>query len=202
MADHGIWMPIYWGDYLGKTSGLSCEEHGAYLLLICAYWQRGKPLPDDDRYLSTATRLTLKKWRIIRPKILYYFGQKDGELIHDRIEKELLRSCERISSGKAGAHARWHASHMPSTPTTTPTKEESKKVILGNFGGKKRGVEMTPENRLCLFHNWLAPLLGEDGWKIIAEAMNPQSEYYAVAVETCKITAKKHGKGWPHQWPK
>lgn len=125
MADRGIWMPLYWGDYLGKTSGLSCEEHGAYLLLIAAYWMRGKALPDDDRFLSTVTKLTGKKWKIIRPKIIEYFIKKDGELWHDRVEKELLKSCQRISSAQAKAHARWHPQDMQ--VTITSTEEERKK---------------------------------------------------------------------------
>ena len=63
-------------------------------------------------------------------------------------------------------------------------------------------LEMTPENRLSLFHNWLAPLLGQDGWTFIREAMDPTSLNYSEAVTHCRKVARQHGKGWPHQWPK
>ncbi len=200
MAKHGHWMPIYWGDYLADTTHLSTFQHGAYLLLIAAYWCNGGPIPADEETLARICRTTKDKLARYGFPILAMFTAKDGLLYHQRIDFELSKSCQRISSAQAKANARWHPGDMQTTITTT--KEESKKVV-DIFGGKKKGgLEMTPENRLSLFHNWLAPLLGADGWKIIAEAMNPQSEFYAVAVETCKVTAKRNGKGWPHQWPK
>lgn len=121
MAEHGIWMPLYWGDYFGKTTALSCLEHGAYLLLIGAYWQRGRALPDDDKFLAQAARLSRKVWLTVRPAVEHYFSLKDGVWYHDRVEKELLSSCKRISSAQAKAHARWHPQDM--LITTTITKE-------------------------------------------------------------------------------
>lgn len=202
MADHGIWMPIYWGDYLGKTSGLTCEEHGAYLLLICAYWQRRKALPDDDRYLSTATRLTRKKWKIIRPKIIEYFVLKDGELKHERVEFELLKSCQRISSAQARAYARWHPQDMQVTTTTTK-KEDSFSFMVGSKAGVKNGHTIQdPRERLNRFQKTLAEAMGRDGYSIVGAAQDPQNPLYTRSLALCKAKAEELGKGWPHQWSK
>ncbi len=57
-ARQDSWMPIYWGDHLRDTMHLTAEGHGAYLLLIAAYWTTGKPLPDDDDHLMTVARLS------------------------------------------------------------------------------------------------------------------------------------------------
>ncbi len=200
MAEHGIWMPMYWADYFKDTLDFSTFQHGCYLLLIGAYWERGSALPDDMAGLARICRTTPDKLARYGKSVFGKFTRSDGLLRHERIEFEILRSSDRLAAAKANGRAGGLAKSKLTTITTT--KEESKKVV-DIFGGKKKGgLEMTPENRLSLFHNWLAPLLGADGWKIIAEAMNPESEFYAVAVETCKVTAKRNGKGWPHQWPK
>lgn len=201
MAEHGIWMPIYWGDYLGKTSGLSCEEHGAYLLLIAAYWQRGKSLPDEDRFLSTVTRLSMKKWKMVRPKILHYFRQKDGELSHDRVEKEIVRSCDRICAGKAGANARWGAAALP--PTSTPTKEDLNSFVMGKKNGARNGVTIQdPKERLNRFQKTIAEAIGRDGYDIVGWASDTTHPMFVRSLAICKAKARDLNKGWPHQWPK
>jgi len=126
-------MPIYWSDYFGKTSSFSTEEHGAYLLLIGAYWQRGKALPDDDAFLAQCTKMSRKRWRIVRPKISEHFALVEGSWRHERIEKELLSSCLRITAAHARANARWHPKEMLSTTHTIQRKKEvSKKEIAAN----------------------------------------------------------------------
>lgn len=213
MAKHGAWMPLYWSDYFGKTSHLTTEEHGAYLLLIGAYWQRGKPLPDDDQFLSAATRLSRKRWRIMRQKISEYFSLVDGAWRHERIEKEILNSCNRIAAASANANARWHAEPMLPTPTPTPIQEESKKkedlkLILGGLGKNGNGafsLDHTtikdPTKRIVIFQQKLLPYLGQDGHSVIDRAMHPEHPDYETCLNLCKCAAKRAGKGWPHNWP-
>jgi uncharacterized protein YdaU (DUF1376 family) len=45
------WMPLFIGDYLKDTRMLSQGQHGAYLLLICHYWESRKPIPDNQSQL-------------------------------------------------------------------------------------------------------------------------------------------------------
>lgn len=104
------WMPIYLGDYLGKTARLTTEQHGAYLLLIFDYWRNGPP-PADDAVLAQITRLSRPAWKKIRPIILAFFEERDGKLFHDRVEEELHKAGEnqerRTQKAKKGAAARW-----------------------------------------------------------------------------------------------
>lgn len=118
------WMPIYWGDYFKKTLHLSTFQHGCYLLLIGAYWERGKALPDDPESLARICRTSCDKLARYGNPVLAMFTRKDGLLYHERIENELFKSGNRqaaaIANGRAGGLAKFKLS-------TTTTTEEKKK---------------------------------------------------------------------------
>lgn len=109
--DSQPWMPTYWGDLLRDTSDMSTEEFGAYWLLIGHYWCRHRPLEDDDNRLRRLTRLSARRWAIVRPKLEQYFQVADGVWRHKKVDKELAESEKRRSAyaerGRAGAMARW-----------------------------------------------------------------------------------------------
>lgn len=111
MADTDTWMPLYVDDYLGDTQRLTCEQHGAYLLLILDYWRNGPP-PDDDEVLMQITRLDRTRWKKNRPAIASKFKVEQGAWNHSRIDREKVRAGEisekRKAAGKAGADKRWH----------------------------------------------------------------------------------------------
>lgn len=111
MAKARIWMPFYFGDYLADTGHLSCEQHGAYLLLIARYWMNGGPLPDDAEYLANTCKLTTEKWQTHSRRIAELFRVGNGAWKHKRIEEELLKaknaSEAKKNAGKAAAEARW-----------------------------------------------------------------------------------------------
>ena len=104
------WMPLYWGDYLRDTMHLRTEGHGAYLLLIGAYWTSGEPLPDDDDQLSAITRLDVRAWNRLRPTLARFFTIADGLWRHSRIDAELWRASSiteaRRKAGKIGGKRR------------------------------------------------------------------------------------------------
>lgn len=66
------YMPLWVADYLVDTQQLSAAEHGAYLLLIMAYWQAGGPLPDNDDRLRRAARVDPADWPAIRLTMLEF----------------------------------------------------------------------------------------------------------------------------------
>jgi len=105
-----LWMPIFIGDYLSATTRLTTEMHGAYLLLLMDYWKNG-PLPDDDYVLAQIVRMPIEKWMMIAKTIRAFFAQKAGNLIHNRVEKEIAKTKESKKKakerGSAAAKARW-----------------------------------------------------------------------------------------------
>ena len=101
------YMQFFVADYLADTAHLNTTQHGAYLLLIMNYWQRGKPLPAKDEYLAQICRLNLDQWLEIKPVIEEFFTIKKDQWTHKRIDKDLLavmsKSTKRSEAGKASA---------------------------------------------------------------------------------------------------
>lgn len=105
------YMPLYVADYLADAAHLTATGHGVYLLLIMTYWQRGKPLPDDDRKLARIARVTDDEWADLRDEIAEFFTIEGGLWTHGRIDEELERvrakSEQASEAGKASARRRF-----------------------------------------------------------------------------------------------
>src|SRR6185369_6002890 len=82
------WMPLWIGAYLADTQMLSTLQHGAYLLLLMAYWRDRSALPDDDA-----------AWKKLRPALTRFFKVGNGVWWHKRVEAEIAAADKR----KAGA---------------------------------------------------------------------------------------------------
>jgi uncharacterized protein YdaU (DUF1376 family) len=132
------WMAFYWSDYLADTQHLTTEEHGAYLLLIGAYWSRRRPLPEDDRFFAAVTKMSVKKWKMVCPKIREFFDISAGHWTHHRVEKELLRSNARSTAAQRGGNASCATRARVTTTTTTTKEEDIEKPSLRSVKKKPR----------------------------------------------------------------
>lgn len=122
MAKTDIWFPIYIGEYLGDTMGLTAELHGAYLLLMFKYWRDKRPLPNDDRILAQAACLTIRRWRVAKVVLSKFFYKTKTEWRHLRIDRDLAKQAElhktQSEMGKKAAQARWQNVNKSSAPHT------------------------------------------------------------------------------------
>jgi uncharacterized protein YdaU (DUF1376 family) len=100
---NNLYMPLHPVDYLTDTVHLTTAEHGAYLLLIMNYWQRGGALPADDKKLRGATRMSPDEWAASRETILDFFEERDGNLYHKRIDAEIATAKEKSEKARANA---------------------------------------------------------------------------------------------------
>lgn len=108
MTSRPIWMPLYIADYIADTRHLTTLQHGAYLLLIMEYWQKGK-LPDDDYGKVQITGLTKSLWRRNKPTLQAMFSGPEWR--HARIDRELekannLRLKRQVFGAKGGRLSR------------------------------------------------------------------------------------------------
>lgn len=117
------WMPLHIADYLADTGHLTAAEHGAYLLLIMHYWQKGA-LPTDERLIARIARLSTDQWAESRDVIADLFS--DG-WTHKRIDAELTKADEIIEKRRAAADAR----HGKSKPDASAVHVQSKSTYTG-----------------------------------------------------------------------
>jgi uncharacterized protein YdaU (DUF1376 family) len=124
MAKHNVWMPLFVGDLIADTTHLSRADFGSYVLLICFYWRRREPLPDDDAALSAAARVTLEEWQAIRPVLAEFFEVADEVWRHRRIDEELEKSRKLYEGKRRGAdktnNARRQLKSIPSGTLSVP----------------------------------------------------------------------------------
>ncbi len=106
------WMPLHIGEYQADTAHLTRDQHGAYLLLLMAYWRRGGPLPANDTRLAAIAKATAQEWRKMRPVLSEFFVERDGHWHQKRADAELQKAIALTNAksrgGKAGADKRWH----------------------------------------------------------------------------------------------
>lgn len=111
------YMQLYIADYLADTSHLTTLQHGAYLLLIFNYWQRGKALSSSNERLASVARLSNEDWTNVRPSLEEFFEITDSEWIHHRIESDLVdvlsKSTKASAAGKASAKKRYGTPELP-----------------------------------------------------------------------------------------
>lgn len=125
------WMPLFIADYLADTGHLSCSEHGAYLLLIMHYWQRGC-LPRDDRKLASIARAMPEQWLSIKPAVAIFFDKKWR---HKRIDVELEKSLSaynrRAEAGRKGGRkgAKQCLSNAQPSTLTSSSSLRSEEVL-------------------------------------------------------------------------
>lgn len=90
--------PHHLGDYAKKTLGFTQGEHGAYRLLLDAYYATEKALPAEDVY--TIAKATNAAERKNTDKALKKFDLRDGHYHHERAEEELAAYRARAETAR------------------------------------------------------------------------------------------------------
>ena len=135
------YMQLYVSDYLADTAHLSAQQHGAYMLLLMNYWQRGKPLDNTGDRLAFVARMSAEDWAENK-SVLAEFFQIDGDSwTHARIERDLdsvrEKSAKASKAGKQASVQRTLNERSTDAERSFNYKEEDKeednKKTVGDF---------------------------------------------------------------------
>lgn len=113
-------------DYIQGTEGMQLEIEGAYIRFLMRLYRRGKPLPDDDRFMSIAMGLSLRVWKRIKDSLIS-IGKiicRAGYLTNPRFEKERRERADQLRKQAEGAHKRWEEQRK---------REAAKREVSANF---------------------------------------------------------------------
>jgi uncharacterized protein YdaU (DUF1376 family) len=90
------WYRRYGSDFIAGTLGLSLEEKGAYSIILDLIYDRGKPIPDEPRYIAGVCGCSVRKWSAIRDRLvaLGKIEIEGGLITNRRAEKELENSAK------------------------------------------------------------------------------------------------------------
>ncbi len=127
----------------GNVSGMSLQELGAYIKLLCICWQDGN-LPSDPRRLANMVGVPYRAFVKLWPALNVCFrDQAPDRLIHPRLEKERDKQeayrNRQSDKGRAGAGARWPkhvsvvAQALAQAIPLMPTKTDDAKPSVETF---------------------------------------------------------------------
>lgn len=97
------------GDYITGTMGMQLEQEGAYIRFLMRLYQRGKPLPDDDRFMAMCMNLSIRVWKRVRDGLVAVgkIIARAGCLTNARFEKERQQRAEMMRKQAEAARLRW-----------------------------------------------------------------------------------------------
>ncbi|WP_083819124.1 YdaU family protein [Komagataeibacter oboediens] len=103
MSKTKTWMPLYIGDYLADTAGLSTLQHGAYILLMMDIWRNG-PAPNNPHRLARIAKMDMATWEgEVWPELSHFFIVNDDGLLDQKRLRAEKNKAEEVSARLAKA---------------------------------------------------------------------------------------------------
>lgn len=119
----------YLGDYVKKTTRLSMVEHGAYSMLLDAYYIEERPIPLDLETVYEICKATKPAFRAAVDKVLDRYFEKRADGFHNkRADEEIAAAIQARDNGGRGGRPR---------KTITGTQTES---VTGSVTGHETGL--------------------------------------------------------------
>lgn len=110
------------GDYARKAEHLSMLEHGAYNLILDAYYDR-EQAPTRQEALRYARARTDDEVQAVEVVLAEFFNERDGRFYQSRVEEEFASAAETAERNRANGLR----GGRPRKGTHSEPKQEPKK---------------------------------------------------------------------------
>ncbi len=104
------YFKFYPSDWLVGTRGMTLEERGAYIDMICMQMMEQGNVRDDERLIAHQMHVSTRKWRSVRGKLIEHgkISIQDGFVVQERCLKELdlLLTQRQVASESAANRER------------------------------------------------------------------------------------------------
>jgi uncharacterized protein YdaU (DUF1376 family) len=169
----------YTGDYSRDTAHLTLIEHGAYCVLLDAYYASEEPLPADKARLYRMARAFDEQEQDAVDAVLERFFTKRGNSYHNkRADAEIGKIKDKTAKARAAAEKRWsedkqdQAVHTRAAPADWNIDITENSTILDVVGNLCRAFPRTSEQAwasilapypnmrqtACIVRDWLVDI--------------------------------------------
>lgn len=96
-------------DYITGTQGMTPEQEGIYMRFLVRLYDRGQAFQNDDKLLSLAMGLDVRRWRRIKDDLIR-FGKiivKYGHLTNSRFEREKQKRADDLRKQAESTRKYW-----------------------------------------------------------------------------------------------
>ena len=135
------------GDYAKDAGHLSMIEHGAFRLLLDAYYIREAPLPVDIKDCCKLARAISKPERDAVAYVLReFFEQHADGWRQPRADREIERYQDKQAKAKRSAEARWNPTKTQSEGNANACGHAMRTHSEGNANGVHRAPVPSPQS--------------------------------------------------------
>jgi len=164
------YMPFFIEPYLADTAGLTLEEQGAYMRLLCHMWINCGKLVDNDKTIARILGVHVNKWRKLRENLGGYLCQTTpGYLSNPRLQKELEKVNQIRTKNAINAQTRWTANRLKMNRTLDASASvshmpESSDCICDRIGLAYAPAPLWQSYTILIFNinNTLEPVCWEE----------------------------------------
>jgi uncharacterized protein YdaU (DUF1376 family) len=125
-SNHIPYFRLYPADFMGGVRGMSAQEIGVYMMLLCRMYEENGPIEYHVLRLSTYCGMRQKTFEAVAEKLIALgkITLENGMMFNDRAEREISSRANdlenNIKAGKASAKKRQQKQRKISTPVQRP----------------------------------------------------------------------------------